>query len=312
MIRTAFQTIHPFVQLIFFFCLMLTGLGLASGLGLLGMAQWSGQSMESAIRTMSAPDSPLGRTYNLVLNSANQLLSFAAAALAARYLFKGQTMVSSRGPRPWTWLIWAVVFAWCAQPFIDITYRLNGELLQFLPEDWVRAADSFEAMAQQVTLGLLTFDSAWQFPATLVAVAILPAVCEELAFRGVVQPLVARWTGSIHWGVWISAVLFSAIHMQFHGFLPRMILGAGLGYLVVYSGSLWPAVIAHFCNNAAAVIMAALYGPTWIEEEMVAMGAWESPDYIMAVMAVMIGGFGVKWIMQNSTNGSKHPTTESA
>ena len=77
---------------------------------------------------------------------------------------------------------------------------------------------------------------------------------------GVIQPLVAKWTNNIHAAVWMAAFLFSAIHLQFHGFLPRMVLGAGLGYLVIYSNSLWPAIAAHFFNNAGAIFMAAIYG----------------------------------------------------
>ena len=121
---------------------------------------------------------------------------------------------------------------------------------------------------------MLTYDSAWQFPATLLTVALLPAVCEEFAFRGVIQPLVAKWTNNIHAAVWMAAFLFSAIHLQFHGFLPRMVLGAGLGYLVIYSNSLWPAIAAHFFNNAGAIFMAAIYGPEWVAQEMNAAPEW--------------------------------------
>ena len=244
MIRTAFQTMHPFGQFIFFCCLILTGMGLASGLGLFLVTQWTGESMLEAMASMSASDSPNGRTYNLILNSINQLLSFGAAAFLARYLFKGQTLVTGRMPQSFGWIAWGIVFAWCAQPLIDVTYRLNALCMELLPTAWVTQADLLEKMAQKVTVSLLSFDDAWHFPATLVAVAVLPAICEEMAFRGVLQPLFARWTRSIHAGIWISALLFSAIHLQFHGFLPRMILGAGLGYLVHYSGSLWPAIVS--------------------------------------------------------------------
>jgi membrane protease YdiL (CAAX protease family) len=65
-----------------------------------------------------------------------------------------------------------------------------------------------------------------------------------------------RWTKNIHAGVWISAALFSALHFQFFGFLPRMLMGVVLGYLVVWSGSLIPSMIAHFANNALAVTVA--------------------------------------------------------
>ena len=311
MIRTAFQTMHPFGQFIFFCCLILTGMGLASGLGLFLVTQWTGESMLEAMASMSAPDSPNGRTYNLILNSINQLLSFGAAAFLARYLFKGQTLVTGRMPQSFGWIAWSIVFAWCAQPLIDVTYRLNALCMELLPTAWVTQADLLEKMAQKVTVSLLSFDDAWHFPATLVAVAILPAICEEMAFRGVLQPLFARWTRSIHAGIWISALLFSAIHLQFHGFLPRMILGAGLGYLVHYSGSLWPAIVAHFLNNAMAVCLAAWFGAEWVQEEMVEMGAWEWSDYLSAAFAIPLVWIGVRWIQKRVVPSKHHPVISS-
>jgi membrane protease YdiL (CAAX protease family) len=84
-------------------------------------------------------------------------------------------------------------------------------------------------------------------------IAVLPAVGEELLFRGVIQKLFSKITRSHHWGIWISAILFSALHLQFYGFIPRLLLGAMFGYLLVWSGSLWLPILAHFINNAAAV-----------------------------------------------------------
>jgi hypothetical protein len=92
------------------------------------------------------------------------------------------------------------------------------------------------------------------------SIAIIPAICEELLFRGVLMPLLGKMTRNIHIAIWITAALFSLIHMQFYGFLPRLLMGAVLGYLVIWSGSLWTAILAHFVNNATAFILFQLYG----------------------------------------------------
>ncbi len=86
-------------------------------------------------------------------------------------------------------------------------------------------------------------------------IALLPALGEELLFRGVAQRLLANWSGNAHVAVWVAAILFSAIHMQFLGFVPRLCMGAALGYLFLWSGNRWYPIIAHFANNAMAVVI---------------------------------------------------------
>ena len=297
---------HPFGQLIFFFCLVLMGMGIASGLGLIALSGLMGHSVEEAVAFASDAGSRDGRVYNLVINGFNQLFSFGLMAWIASRLFAGRTFLAL-GKISAPWIVASVALAWAAQPLIDLTFRLNAAALNFMPDSWVETVNRFEALAAEVTASMLSFDEAWQFPATLVIVALMPAVCEELAFRGVIQPLVAKWTNNIHAAVWMAAFLFSAIHLQFHGFLPRMILGAGLGYLVVYSGSLWPAIAAHFFNNAAAIVMALVYGPEWVEAELNSTSSWEWGDYGLAAVALGIGVYAVRWVRSNGQWSASHP-----
>ena len=84
-------------------------------------------------------------------------------------------------------------------------------------------------------------------------IAVIPAIGEEFVFRGILHKVFRQWTGNAHIAVWISAFLFSAMHMQFYGFLPRLFLGAVLGYMLVSTGNIWVPVLAHFFNNTAAV-----------------------------------------------------------
>ena len=84
-------------------------------------------------------------------------------------------------------------------------------------------------------------------------IAFIPAMGEELFFRGALQGALRDWKG-IKTAIWITAIVFSAIHLQFYGFVPRMLLGAFFGYLIFWSNSIWPAVLAHFVNNVMAVI----------------------------------------------------------
>ena len=88
--------------------------------------------------------------------------------------------------------------------------------------------------------------------------AAIAAISEELIFRRVIQKLIQKHSNNIHLAIWITAFLFSAIHLQFYGFVPRMLLGAVLGYMYFWSGSIWMPIIAHFTNNFIGVTLAFL------------------------------------------------------
>lgn len=106
----------------------------------------------------------------------------------------------------------------------------------------------------ELTKYLTVFDSTVQLVLAVVVIAILPAVGEELVFRGIIQREFFRGTGNIHLSIWISAAIFSAIHLQFYGFVPRLLLGALFGYVYYWSGNLWMPILAHFVNNGFTVI----------------------------------------------------------
>ena len=97
-------------------------------------------------------------------------------------------------------------------------------------------------------------DSLLDLGINLILIAIIPAVGEELLFRGYLQESFSKWLQNAHLAIIFSAFLFSAIHLQFHGFFPRFILGILLGYLFFWSGSIMIPIFAHFVNNALVVI----------------------------------------------------------
>lgn len=143
-------------------------------------------------------------------------------------------------------LVFTMVIA--SMPFINYIGEWNIRLP--FPQ-WV--FDS-EMEAEKMMRAFLNFDSSAELAFNLFMMALLPAVGEELLFRGVLQKLVYKIGKNKNVAVWLTAALFSAFHMQFLGFFPRMILGAMFGYLVIESGSLWYSIIGHFTNNAMAVV----------------------------------------------------------
>ena len=218
-------------------------------------------------RILSTATTDAGICGNLVMNSLNQILAFMGAGFIYNYFYGGGVGVGLKAEGAskhfWKFALGAMAMTLAFAPFLDLTYRLNEWLLQ--GTSFHTYASNLEAQAMILTKAMLDIDTFGRFLASLVAVAILPAIAEEYLFRGALQPLFAKWSGNIHVGVWTSAIIFSAIHFQFFGFIPRMLLGAGFGYLVVASGNIWTAILCHFINNASAVVAAYLLGEEWLE-----------------------------------------------
>ena len=128
-------------------------------------------------------------------------------------------------------------------PLAQAVYWLNQQIP--LPEALVRQESKTDAMVA----GMMLMDSGWELAFNLLIAALVPAVGEELIFRGLVQNQLEKQTGRTHLAVWITAVVFSAIHFQFAGFFARMLLGGVLGYTLVWTRSLWAPIALHFVFN---------------------------------------------------------------
>ncbi len=143
----------------------------------------------------------------------------------------------------------------CVQPVVSITAYWNEQLS--LPAS-LQAIESLmrqmEDAANEATLIMLSPDGWIGWTAVIFVVAFLAALGEELLFRGGIQKGIEKKTGNLHVAVWCSALLFSFIHFQFYGFVPRLILGVVLGYFYAYSGSLRISIWAHFLNNFMSIV----------------------------------------------------------
>ncbi|MEJ2003494.1 MAG: CPBP family intramembrane metalloprotease [Cyclobacteriaceae bacterium] len=137
-----------------------------------------------------------------------------------------------------------------------IEWNANVEFPQALEafEKWAR---EYEDTLARATEFLTTFDTTGQFILALIDIAILPAIGEEIVFRGILQRKLTESGMNHHLAIWIAAILFSGIHFQFFGFIPRMLLGALFGYLYFWSNDIRIPMLAHFINNGFLVV--ALY-----------------------------------------------------
>lgn len=144
-----------------------------------------------------------------------------------------------------------------------------------LPE-FLSFLEDAEAQTIKITESFLQMDSILDLFAMLFLMGLVAAVGEELLFRGVLQNLFKEWSGSIHISVVLTALLFSAIHMQYQAVLPRFVLGALIGYLYVYSGSLRAPILLHLLYNSSLVVLTYFMqqNDTYVEAETIGEGQW--------------------------------------
>lgn len=202
---------------------------------------------------------------------------------------------STRVANPLIWIA-IIVLIVAAIPFNDFIYNLNKSMV--LPETlkgvetWMRES---EDQLAEMTRFLTSFHTFEQFVIAMAVIAGLAALGEEITFRGVIQNLLIRHTRNPHLSIWISAIIFSAIHAQFYGFVPRMMLGALFGYLYYWTKNLWIPVVAHFVNNGFTILMIYLYQIKVTETDIEKM---ESPSFIWVLVSVAITSAIIYWFYQ--------------
>lgn len=142
----------------------------------------------------------------------------------------------------------------CGTPMLEAVVKLNDAMTlpSFLSdvERWMRQME--ENARGQVKL-LLGGETVADLVVSILIVGVMAGFSEELFFRGALQRLLGASRLGPHAAIWITATLFSAFHMQFFGFFPRLILGAYFGYLLWWSGSIWLPVAIHILNNIIVV-----------------------------------------------------------
>lgn len=208
------------------------------------------------------------------------LSAWIAAKLFSVYGFADELSIDKKPALKWMLvlpLLMALMF-----PIINFTYELNMQWNA--PESVVE----LEEESLKITDGFLSSDGLAGLLMNLLVLALIPALGEELLFRGLIQKYAMGWLKNPHAGIWFTAALFSFIHFQFLGFLPRFLLGAYFGYIVLWTKSLWPAIGLHFLNNALAILIGWAEIRGWIDSDADVFGA-NAPLIVIASVALLIG-----------------------
>ncbi len=174
-------------------------------------------------------------------------------------------------------------------------WNLNVDFPDSSFEDWAKQS---EETLKVLTEHVVNFTSPFHFILAIVVIGVIPAIGEELLFRGLIQNLLIKAFSNAHLGIWISGFAFAAIHMQFYGLAPRMMLGVVFGYLYHWSGNLSVAMVAHFINNGLALFFLYLGTLGTIEitpEQMESSAPWPMVLVFAVVCVISLRVFHRKY-----------------
>ncbi|MFO7829052.1 MAG: CPBP family intramembrane glutamic endopeptidase [Bacteroidales bacterium] len=290
--KNSLAQIHPFSKFIFALFIILASfllvfvLGLAIGIPLFKI------SFSDLPNVMANYSNPENLKFLKYLQTIQAIGLFIAPAFIIGYFFHTNSIKYLKFKSMSTHSLVLIFFIMIsAIPAINFFAMINAnmEFPSYLKdiEIWMREK---ETSAQALTEAFLTMDSLSSLLFNIVMIGILPAVGEELIFRGVIQRLFAEWTKNIHWGIFIAAFLFSFMHIQFYGFVPRMIIGILLGYLFYWSGSIWAPILGHFINNTMAVLFYYFYADK-VSDEIDTIGASEGSYGYLIISIVLLSLF---------------------
>lgn len=284
MLKPASTQRHPFISLLLLLLLMFAGAVVFTLLAFITVVAVYGMKEMLNASTGTASSIEVIKLLQLFISTG---MFVVPALFFARLESKNWTTYLKFKIFPFVLIIIAVLIMISSGPMLELSAELNKsmKLPDFLKglEQWMlskelQMAEMTKALLKMNSLGILLFN--------ILVLAIIPAVGEELIFRGCLQKIFAKWSGNKHIAIWVTAIIFSAIHVQFYGFLPRMLLGALFGYLLIWSGTIWIPILGHFVNNSVAVVTAYVY-----QQKGISLDKLDQPDpvafyiYIVSFLA---------------------------
>ncbi len=192
-----------------------------------------------------------------------------------------------------SFLIIACAMMYAILPLNNVFAEWNAGLR--LPESMKMIEDimkSLQDKATEVIEIMLNVNNISGLAINLFMIAGLAAFGEELLFRSILQPFLIKAVKNVHLGIFITAFVFSFIHFEFYGFLPRLVLGLLLGYMFYLSKSIWVPMLMHFVNNGTAVVLYFLNNRGITNVDVDTFGQTQIIPLLISIV-IMIGLFGL-------------------
>lgn len=282
---------HPFSKILMSVIISLASLLLVSILGFVLALLIFDVEMNQIAVSVADPMNPA----NLSLLKYFQILQgiglFILPALLIAILFfeKGPLQFGYRKGPSFVSIFWVIVVIFFGLPVINQLTAWNMSLklpgfLSGIEEAMKRMEDS----AALLTEAFLSTKSIWGLIVNLLMIAVIPAIGEELFFRGILQKFIIDWTKNPLRGIIITAFFFSFFHLQFYGFLPRFYLGVLFGLMYYWSGTIWLPIIAHFINNGAAVMVYFFFGKEVVENNLDSVGTLDNNWFLFFISLLLV------------------------
>lgn len=220
---------------------------------------WTSMTGESILDMEKAMKDPKNSDAIKVMQAITTVIGFLFPAVFTAFLLnrKPLKLMGFKGNIEWrqVGVVAAIVIA---ALFVSGSLGYLNEQLP-VSQSWRATFEKWEKSYMDDMESMIGLDNAGQLLITLVLLAFLPALCEEALFRGGFQNFLTRATRKPWLSIIIVSLIFSAVHLSYYGFLPRLFLGIVLGVIYHYSGRLWLCILAHFLNNAIAVSLLYAY-----------------------------------------------------
>lgn len=208
---------------------------------------------------LANPESHMGKEIAKFLQGLLSIGLFLLPAMVAAKLFSNKPeeyLGISSIPKPFLFLVGLLgLLTITGLGVSDVLYRLTKALP--FPQEILDYFSKQESLMETQYALFLEMPNTLAFIKAFILIAVLPAVCEETLFRGVLQPIFKKGTDNKHLAIWLTAGTFAIIHFNFFGLLSIFILGGVLGYLREWTGSLWVSIFLHLFNNG--IIVCAIY-----------------------------------------------------
>jgi uncharacterized protein len=276
---------HPALQFLLVIVILIVALviGTLVGLGIIMIA--FGMDTMKAITTVNTADPHFATALWIVQFTGTTFPILITPVFFATVVMNNKAdylRTSFRFPQQLLLIVFAVMMF--SFPVIELLSNINQKIpvpkfLQWMADSQKNEQKMMEAMMNMKGIGDVIFN--------VLFIGLLTAVVEEFLFRGCLQTIFKQWTKNIHVAIWVTAILFSFFHMDFYGFLPRVLLGALFGYFVAWSGSIWPAVWAHFINNGTIVVLTYLYQKNNTKVNPDSTHVFNSLAYIISIVIIL-------------------------